>query len=289
MALLYEPIKSSFSVAVLTIVIIYCLGIGDIAYAHIEGSNTVTNPGGVTGNTSYKKVEVKELLGNKIPLDLKFTDEYGKVIRLADLITTPTIIVPVYYSCTNVCNFLQGGLAKVLPAVKLQPGKEYRVVSISFDETETPELALRSKKTYLASMNVPFPEDGWRFLTGNKEEIAKLTDSSGYRFERKGADFIHPVVSIVVAKDGTIVRYLYGTTFLPKDLSLAILEAKEGRIGEAVRKIVGYCFSFDPGKKSYVFNLLRVSATAVFLTAGGFLSFLVLAGKKRDRNNTRKT
>ncbi|WP_246559532.1 SCO family protein [Citrifermentans pelophilum] len=236
--------------------------------------------------TTSKGISLEERLGYKIPLGLTFRDEYGKSVRLTELITAPSIILPVYYSCSNVCNFLQGGLAKALPDVNFKPGSDYRVLSISFDETETPELALKYKKTYLSSMNKPFPEDGWRFLTGDRDNIIKLTDAAGYHFERKEHEFVHPVVSIVVARDGTIVRYLYGTNFLSKDLSLAILEAREGKIGETVKRIVGYCFSFDPEKKSYVFNLLRVSATAVILTSGGFLAFLVLWGKKRDKGKT---
>jgi len=228
-------------------------------------------------------VGVDEYLGGKIPLDLTFRDESGRPVRLGDLVTVPTIILPVYYSCTNVCNFLQGGLASALPAVKLKPGGEYRVLSVSFDETETPQLAARYKRMYLASMNVPFPDDGWRFLTGDVQDIRRLTDAAGFRFLRKGRDFIHPVASLVVAPDGTIVRYLYGTTFLPKDLTLALLEAREGKVGSTIRTLVGYCFSFDPVGKTYVFNLLRVSATVVFATAGTFLAFLLLTGRKRKQ------
>jgi protein SCO1/2 len=226
---------------------------------------------------------VDEQLGAKVPLDLTFRDETGKMVRLGDLVTGPTIILPVYYSCTNVCNFLQSGLASALPGVKRKPGVEYRVLSISFDETETPAMAARAKRMHLAGMNAPFPADGWRFLTGDLPNIHRLTDAAGYRFERKGHEFIHPVASIIIARDGKIVRYLYGTNFLPKDLTLALLEAESGTVGVTIRKVVGYCFSFDPAGKTYVFNLLRVSATVVFLTAGGFFGFLMLTGRK-DKN-----
>ena len=230
-------------------------------------------------------IGLTEHLGARIPLDLTFRDETGKPVILADLITGPTIILPVYYSCTNVCNFLQGGLASALPAVKRKPGEEYRVISVSFDETETPELASRYKRMYLASMSTPFPQDGWRFLTGDNRNIRRLTDAAGYGFQRKGRDFIHPIASFVVAKDGTIVRYLYGTSFLPKDLTLAFVEAREGKTGMTIRKVVGYCFSFDPSGKTYVFNILRVGATVVFMTAGSFLAFLLMTGKKRRRQH----
>ena len=123
-------------------------------------------------------------------------------------------------------------------------------------------------------------------LTGDSRNVRRLTDAAGYRFERKGEDFIHPVASFVVAGNGTIVRYLYGTTFLPKDLALALLEAREGKVGITIRKVVGYCFSFDPLRKTYVFNLLRVCATVVLLSAGTFLAFLLVTGKRRKQRSS---
>lgn len=259
----------------------------------ITGIFLITLPPQLSAHTAHDPlpadIGLDEHLGTKIPLDAIFRDETGKDVRLGDLVTVPTIILPVYYSCTNVCNFLQGGLASALPAVKREPGEEYRVISVSFDETETPALAARYKRMYLASMGAPFPEDGWRFLTGDAENIRRLTETAGYGFQRKGRDFIHPVASFIVARDGTIVRYLYGTTFLPKDLTLAFLEAQDGKVGATIRKVVGYCFSFDPTAKTYVFNLLRVSATVVLASMGAFLAFLVLTGKNRREQTSRKS
>jgi protein SCO1/2 len=92
---------------------------------------------------------------------------------------------------------------------------------------------------------------------------------------------VHPVASVVVGRDGTVVRYLYGTSFLPKDLTLALIEADEGRIGPTIRKVVDFCFNYDPAQKTYVFNLLRVSATAVILTVFTFFLFLLFGGRKK--------
>jgi protein SCO1 len=230
------------------------------------------------------QVGLDERLGSKLPLDLRFRDETGRVVRLSELISGPTIILPVYYGCSNVCNYMQGGLARVLPAIKSTPGTDYRVLSISIDETETPELAARYQKMYLSALKTPFPPGAWHFLTGDKASIEKFADAAGYRFQRRGRDFMHPVASFVVAGDGTIVRYLYGTSFLAKDLTLALIEARQGKVGTTIRKVVDYCFSFDPNSKSYEFNLLRVSATVVILCCGGFFTFLVLTGKRGKRN-----
>lgn len=233
-------------------------------------------------------IGVSEHLGRRIPTELVFRDEKGTRVRLGDLITGPTIILPVYYRCTNVCFTLQGRMAGALGALKQRPGEDYRVISVSFDEHETPELAARSKQTYLGAMKAPFPDDGWHFLTGDADSIRSLTDALGFGFQRQRNDFAHPVVSIVVSGDGTVIRYLYGVTVLPKDLALAITEARSGITGTSIRKLMDYCFTYDPEGKTYVFNLLRVSATTVILCAGGFLAFLLITGKKRKATRTEK-
>lgn len=232
------------------------------------------------------EVGLDERLGAKIDSDAVFRDESGKQVRLGDLISGPTIILPVYYTCTNVCNYMQGGLARIVTSLKSKPGTDYRIISISFDPSETPEQAARTRKMYRTAINAPFPEDGWRFLTGDQNNIRRFTDSIGYRYKQQGRDFIHPVASLIVSGDGTVVRYLYGTSFLAKDLSLALLEARDGKVGTTVRKVVDFCFTFDPEGKTYVFNILRVSATVVIVCAGAFLLFLILTGKKRKNRKT---
>jgi len=237
----------------------------------------------VQSEDSAAKVGLDEKLGTHIPLDLTFRDEQGKPVRLADLITMPTVIAPVYYRCPNVCHFLQGDLARVLPGLKLKAGEDYQVISFSFDENEKPELAERSRNTYYAAMKNQYPDQAWRFLTGDLETIHKLTDAAGYRFQKVGTEFLHPVVFFVVSPDGMIVRYLHGTHVVPKDLTLALYEAKEGHVGTTIRKMVQYCFSFDPEQKTYVFNLLRVSATAILTTLAIFATFLIFGGKRPNK------
>jgi protein SCO1/2 len=256
-----------------------------------EGHNSATpqtaehvHPAETAANAD--KVGLEEKLGERIPLDLVFRDEQGNPVKLADLVNKPTIIAPVYYRCPNVCHFLQGDLARVLPNLKLKAGEDYQVISFSFDETEQPELALRSRNTYYAAMKNQYPEQAWRFLTGDLEAIRRLTDAAGYQFQRVGTEFLHPVAFFVVSPDGKIVRYLHGTHVVPKDLTLALYEAKTGHVGTTIRKMVQYCFSFDPEQKTYVFNILRVSATVILTTLAIFAAFLIFGGKKskKDQN-----
>jgi len=269
------PLRKRIVTALVSALVLVPILLGATAY-----SAQKTGPVAAAAGDDATVVGLDERLGHKLPLDLMFRDETGKEVRLRELISGPTIVLPVYYGCSNVCNYLQGGLARALPSVKREPGREYRVISVSIDETETPELAARYQRMYLSALRVQFPPGGWKFLTGDAQNIKKFADAAGYRFQRKGRDFLHPVASFVVAGDGTIVRYLYGTSFLAKDLTLALLEARDGKVGKTIRKVVDYCFSFDPNSKSYEFNLLRVSATVVILCCGGFFLFLVLTGRK---------
>jgi protein SCO1/2 len=239
---------------------------------NLQDSSSPAGPAGEVG--------IDEKLGAAIPLDLTFRDENGRQVSLRQLITGPTIIAPVYYHCPDACDFLQGGLAQVLPGVKLKPGKDFQVLSVSFDEKETPAMAHKSKLIYMDAMQGRFPPEGWHFLTGDLGNIHALTDAAGFHFQRRGDDFLHPVGIFIVSGKGKIIRYLYGTSFLPMDLTLGLMEASAGRTGPTIRKLVRFCFSFDPQNKRYVFNIFRVSATVILLTAGAFLTFLVFYGRK---------
>ena len=225
-------------------------------------------------------IGIDEKLGQLVPLDLTFHDENGSAVTLRQLIHEPTVLTPVYLHCPNICSFLLQNLADALNKLPAEPGKEYTVLTISFDETEKPDLALRKKKTYLKMIQKPFPEDAWRFLTGDKENIRKLTDAIGFHFKRVGEDFEHPVSLVILAPDGKIIRYMYGADPLPFDLKLALVEASEGRIGPTIAKVVRFCFSYDPKANKLVFNMLKVTGTVTLLFALSFILFLILKGKK---------
>lgn len=221
-------------------------------------------------------IGIEEKLGQQVPSDLKFHNEAGDLVSLKQLIDKPTIILPVYYSCPNVCALLLSGLAQALDSMETIPGKDYRALSISFDENDGPEIALDKKRNYMASFKNIFPEDKWLFLTGDSANIKAFTDSIGFRFEKRGNGFIHPSALVVLSPEGKIIRYLYGETYPPFDLKMAVLEASEGRVGPTITKVLKYCFSYDPEGKKYVFNILRVSATLILLSAAIFIIYLVM-------------
>jgi protein SCO1/2 len=239
------------------------------------------SPAGSHSPAAAAPGRLEERLGEKIPLTPLFTDSDGQQVLLSELIDRPTLVVPVYYQCRNVCNFLLGGLAWVLPQLKLEPGEDYNVITFSIDPDEPSALAEHSKKTFFSALQAPFPPNAWRFLTGDQANIRQVTDAAGYYFSKSGADFLHPVVAFVVSKEGKIVRYLPGQNFSPLDLTMALVEASEDRIGLPIRKALQFCFSYDPAGRKYVFNLLRVSGTVILLTLGTFLLYLVFGSRRK--------
>jgi protein SCO1/2 len=227
-------------------------------------------------------IGIDEKLGKDVPLDLSFYGENGKNVSLKQLIHNPTIVSLVYYRCSNICAPLLSGLAAVLAKLPLEPDKEYSVLTISFDDKDTPAIALQKKKNYLKAIKKPFPEKTWKFLTADSLNIKKFTNAVGFKFKKEGKDFLHPASLIVLSGDGKIIRYLYGITFLPFDLQMALTEASEGRIGPTINKALLYCFSYDPKGRKYVLNITRVAGSFVLLFVIAFFVYLAIKGKGQN-------
>jgi protein SCO1/2 len=229
-------------------------------------------------------IALDEKLGQYLPADAVFTDENGKRVNLKDLADKPTIIAPVYLGCMHTCPMLLTGLAEALGKLELvKPGKDFQVITLSFDDKDTPAIARDKKQNYIKAIGKPFPADSWKFLTGDAADIKKFTDSIGFKFQRDGEhDFSHPVTLVVIAPGGKIVRYLEGVSFLPFEVTMALTEAAEGRVGSPARKALMYCFSYDPLKKSYVFNILKVTGTVMVLFVAAFLAYLMISARRKD-------
>lgn len=228
-------------------------------------------------------VGLEERTGQTLPPGLVFLDETGKPVRFEELINLPTILTPVYYSCPDVCSLLLYHLTGTLNQLAAKPGRDYQVITFSFDDTEKPSLAMEKKRFYLNMMDPSFPEGAWRFLTGEVKSIAALAEAIGFRFKREGAVFQHPVATVILSPKGKIVRYLYGTELLPFDIKMGLLEASEGRVGPPVSRVLRFCFSYDPQGRRYVFNTLKVTGIMTLFFALSLILFLLVKGKKKKR------
>lgn len=252
-----------------------------IALSFLCLSHCVTGAQVMTPQTG---MGIVEKLGSRIPPGLTFRDENGELRRLSEFLDVPVVLSLVYYRCPGICSPLMSGIADVLAKTDLVPGKDLRVLTVSFDPRETPDLARDKKKNYLKALPAEFPEQEWRFLVADSAVISQLTDAVGFVYKRQGNDFLHPASLIVVSPEGKIARYIYGISFLPFELKMAVLEASEGKVGPTVSRILLFCYSYDPQGRRYVFDILKVSGSVILFFAAAFVAYLTLGGRRRKRS-----
>jgi protein SCO1/2 len=225
------------------------------------------------------QVGIDEKPGNYIPMDLNFCNSNGDTVMLRNIITKPTLIALVYYQCAGVCSPMQMELAWTVDNIQLSPGKDFKVISISFDHHETPEIATKWKRSYLQTIKRKFDPDNWLFLTGDSITIKKLTDAFGFYFKPAEKQFIHASIVVAVSPQGKISRYLYGPDFNPFDVKMALLEAGSGESNPAITKALKYCFSFDPQGRKYTLNITRIIGAFMLGIVGIYLGVLLLKKK----------
>ena len=197
------------------------------------------------------------------------------------LIHTPTILALVYYQCPNVCDYLLTGLAGTLSALPSVAGADYNVVTISIDPAETPADARKAKRIALETIGRPFPADAWRFLTGSEASIDAVAGAVGFHYAKSAGGFDHPVALVILSPQGKVVRYMPGADFLPADMTLSLLEAQKGVIGQTIAKVMRICFRVDPASHRLVFNVLRVVGAVTLAGAAALVIFLVALGRRR--------
>lgn len=233
--------------------------------------------------TPKPKVGIEEKLGSYVPLDMTLTDEDGNPILLSDVVTKPTILTFVYFRCPGICTPLLTDLAKTVEKMDLQPGQDYQIVTVSFDHTETADVAAEKRDNYLGTMRRPFPASAWRFFTGDSTTIAKLTGSAGFYFVRDHEDWIHAGALILLSPEGKITRYINGTAFLPFDVKMAVLEASHGTVSPTIANVLKFCFSYDPAGHTYALNVTRISLALILVLAAVFaVVFLILPRMKKS-------
>ena len=227
---------------------------------------------------------MEENLGGHVPLELSFSDETGKRVQLSQLITQPTLLTLNYYHCGGVCDTLLEGVADMLNRSDIEPGKDFSVITVSFDPKDTPADALKKKKEFYAMLKRPLPGGTWRFLTGDQSNIDRITQAVGFRYKKQKNEFLHPVTIIVLSPSGKVIRYMPGVTFLPADIRMAVREASEGRIGPTIRKVFSFCYTYEPKGRRYVLNVMRLFGALMVLGIATFLIFLaVRKGSPRAR------
>ena len=220
-------------------------------------------------------VGIDEKLDAALPLALVFKDDTGRDVTLGSYFRPhhPVLLTLNYYRCPMLCTLELNGLVNAMKGLAYTPGDEFTVVTVSFDPRETATLARAKKQSYLEDLGRPSAEGGWHFLTGSQESIEALTKAVGFSFEYdKDTDqYAHAAVVMTATPEGRVARYLYGVTFEPATLKLALLEASKGKIGSTWERFILYCYHYDADRGRYALAALSI------MRVGGALTALALA------------
>ncbi len=226
-------------------------------------------------------------LNQQLPLPLSFRDESGQTVQLGKYFgKKPVVLALVYFSCPMLCTLELNGVLRAARAMNLEVGRDYEIVTVSFNPADTPQLAAAKKASYLERYNHPGAAQGWHFLTGDQASITELTQTMGfrYRYDAKSGQFYHASGIVIATPSGRLARYFYGIEYFPRDVRLALVDAASGHIGNAVDQVLLYCFHYDPSTGKYTLGIWRVLQAMCVFTVGmiGGL-FIILRRKTREK------
>ena len=224
------------------------------------------------------EVGVFEHLDSIIPLDLKFVNDNNQTVTLRQLINKPTILSFVYFDCPGLCSPLLEGVGDVIKRTNLELGKDYQVITISFNFRDTPEKAKQKKERFVEKYTKG-KGDGWIFLTTDSLSIFKITDATGFKTKAVGLDFIHPSAIIAISPEGKICRYLYGITYLPIDFKMAIIEANKGQSRPTIQRLMQICYTYDPENKHFTLDILKITASIIIFMLLSLIIVLLIKRK----------
>ena len=247
-----------------------------------------------------QKVGVAQHLNQQLPLDASFVDESGKQVKLDDYFGKhPALLSLVYYTCPMLCSEELDGITSSLEMVKLTPGKDFDVVVISIDPSDTPEQAAKSKALYVKRYGRPETAAGWHFLTGQRPAIDAVTNAVGFGYVRvpgpdgKLSQFAHASSIELVTPEGKLAQYYLGVEYSPKDILLGLIDASGNKIGSPVTNILTYCYHYDPQTNKHSLVVARVVQLGGMITVAGLGGFMFLMFRKdvklaREHDLTKK-
>jgi len=276
--------------------VVCLLGTSRLAWAQPSPPLSVPPPGKAATDRLpiLKNVGIDQRLNQQVPLDLVFTDDTGRDVRLGSYFgARPVVLALVYYECPMLCMQVLSGLVGSLEALPFDAGQQFDVVVVSFDPGETPALAAEKRQFFLKRYGRPGAEPYVHFLTGRQAAITSLTEAVGFRYAYDATidQFAHPAAITVLTPSGKVSRYLLGIDYAPRDLRLALVEAADGKIGTAVDQALLYCYHYDPTTGSYglaIMNLIRLAGVLTVGAVGAFI-WITLRHERRQDNAVKRT
>ena len=279
--------SACFAVSALIVVDAQMSGAPSAGYKREPGTVSSALP------APLREIGFEQNLDELVPLDTVFRDETGATVRLGDYFgKRPVVLVFAYYDCPMLCTLVINGLASALDLLSLEPGKDFEIVTVSFNPADTPASAAAKKAGYVQRYKRAGAAQAWHFLTGDQPSIDRLTHAAGFRYAWDAAtkQFAHPRGVIVLTPEGRLARYLFGIEYGARDLRFALVEASAGKVGSPVDALLLYCYHYDPMSGGYglvIMRLMRLAGAATVLVIGAFIALMLRREKARGPRRPR--
>ncbi len=252
-------------------------------------------PSGAAG--VFSRTGLEHRLGRYVPPDISLRDEGGKTVTMGELLGRPVVLALAYYRCMHICPQLLSGISRVVGSIPLRAGKDYSIITVSFDDRDTPETAKALKANYLKAIGRPFPRDSWKFLTGDRHNIRRLLTAVGYSVRKKEGGFDHPAVLIFLSPKGKITQYLnipeldyapaYPLAFSPVIFTEAVKKASLGKVMVVDDRAPLYCLLDRPHGYATFFRILKEAGLTMLIALGALFGFLSARDRKSKKERRR--
>ena len=226
-----------------------------------------------------RNVGIDQRLNEQLPLDIEFRNEEGRLVNLGQFFhDKPVILSLVYHECPMLCNEVLEGMLRAFRVLRFDVGKEFDVLTVSFNPREDAPLAKSAKESYVRRYKREGAAEGWHFLTGDQTSIDRLTKAVGfrYRYDAQKNQYAHAGGIMVLTPEGRLSRYFYGIEFAPKDLRLGLIEASQNKIGSIVDQVLLFCYHYDPVTGKYGLVILRTMRIVGVLFVLGLGMYVIL-------------
>jgi heme/copper-type cytochrome/quinol oxidase subunit 2/cytochrome oxidase Cu insertion factor (SCO1/SenC/PrrC family) len=236
------------------------------------------------------KIEEVKFLGLKLDENLAVAGVDGRERRLGDFSGRPLILIFSYFTCDGLCPAFNAEMTRVLEKVvsfkRVMPGRDFNVLTVSFDKNDTVE----SAAMFARSMNIPENiKDSWFVgIFKNPTDIAKTTLDMGFKYFWSPGDrvFLHSNLYYFVSPELRIARILQNGAE-PLDMELAILDSKFDKLkpSEAMNMAFGLCYSYNYKDGKYRLNYPMFISFGSLVSGAAALFIAVRVYKKKAKDS----
>ena len=168
------------------------------------------------------------------------------------------------------------GIAELVNYTGVIPGKDYQIITISIDHSETVKMARDAKKKYTSLIKKRVTDYFWRFFIADSMTVRRLTDAVGWEFREVAGDFVHTTSTLLITPGGMVSQYFYGTYFNYMHFAMSVEIAANEEIAPTRLKTLKYCYNYKPEKNRNVVLIIFLSGiTLIFIVAGLFLGLII--------------